>query len=73
MLIWFADRRGSRPDGVKGHDFRFWSAPLKFDADGKIALIEDLAQWNLTIGVRTEKMPHNDPSYTWPKKKARTR
>ena len=43
-LIWIGDRWGTRPDGVKGHDFQFWSAPLQFDAQGKIAPIANLAR-----------------------------
>jgi Glycosyl hydrolases family 43 len=68
-LIWIGDRWGSRPDGVKGHDFQFWSAPLRFDADGKIAPIENLPQWSLTIRVGRGKAPHDSSPYMWPKKK----
>jgi len=34
--LWMADRWGSRPDGIKGHDFQYWSSPLVFNADGSI-------------------------------------
>ncbi len=36
QYIWMGDRWGSRPDGIKGHDFQYWSSPLKFRADGTI-------------------------------------
>ena len=67
-LIWVADRWGSRPDGVKGHDFQFWSAPLRFDSAGNIATIENVPEWTLAVRVGTERVPHNQP-YIWPKKK----
>jgi len=44
-FIWMADRWGSCPDGVKGHDFQFWSAPLKFDTNGDILPIKNIAHW----------------------------
>jgi len=30
-LIWMGDCWESTPDGIKGHDFQYWSAPLQFD------------------------------------------
>jgi hypothetical protein len=33
-LIWMGDLWESTPDGIKGHDIQFWSAPLQFDANG---------------------------------------
>ncbi len=68
-LIWIGDRWGSRPDGIKGHDFQFWSAPLQFDAEGKIEPIANVPQWSLTIRVGMGKAPHNKTPYVWPKKK----
>lgn len=47
-FIWMADRWGSCPDGVKGHDFQFWSAPLKFGTNGDILPIRNVAQWYIT-------------------------
>jgi hypothetical protein len=44
--IWMGDRWGSRPDGVKGHDFQYWSRPLEFTADGSILPL----QWDSNIG-----------------------
>jgi hypothetical protein len=48
VFIWMGDRWGSCPDGVKGHDAQFWSAPLKFSPDGQILPLKDVAQWDLT-------------------------
>jgi hypothetical protein len=48
LFIWMADRWGSRPDGSKGHDFQFWSAPLKFSPDGDILPIENIGRWDIT-------------------------
>ena len=47
-FIWMADRWESCPDGVKGHDFQFWSLPLKFDTNGGILPIKNVAQWHIT-------------------------
>jgi hypothetical protein len=48
LFIWMADRWESSPDGIKGHDFQFWSAPLKFSPDGDILPIENIGRWNIT-------------------------
>lgn len=68
-LIWIADRWGSRPDGVKGHDFQFWSAPLRFDNEGNILPIENVPQWSLSVRVYTGHESHRAQPYMWPKKK----
>ena len=47
-FIWMGDRWESRPDGVKGHDSQFWSAPLKFSPDGDILPIENIGRWDIT-------------------------
>ncbi len=49
--VWIGDRWGSTPDGVKGHDFQYWSSPLQFDADGNIAPLSWTDQWNLEISA----------------------
>ena len=36
-FVWMGDLWGSRPDGIKGHDLQYWSAPLVFDSKGIIA------------------------------------
>jgi hypothetical protein len=48
IFIWMGDRWQSCPDGVKGHDFQFWSAPLKFSPDGDILPIENIGRWDIT-------------------------
>ena len=48
-FIWMADRWQSAPDGVKGHDLQFWSAPLKFNPDnGTILPVENVPRWRIT-------------------------
>ena len=68
-LVWVADRWGSRPDGVKGHDFQFWSEPLRFDSEGNIAPIADVSEWSLKVRVASEPSMHSAKPYIWPKKK----
>jgi hypothetical protein len=68
-LIWIADRWGSRPDGVKGHDFQFWSEPLRFDSEGNIMPIANVSEWSLNVRVATGPAIHNAKPYVWPKKK----
>jgi hypothetical protein len=66
--IWMADRWGSRPDGVKGHDFQYWSAPLQFTPEGNIRTIENVAKWK--ISVEAGKAASTiDTLYRWPAKK----
>jgi hypothetical protein len=67
-FIWMGDRWGSRPDGIKGHDFQFWSAPLKFSSDGNILPIENLPRWQTSVAVGKKRLSHGAP-YVWPKKK----
>ena len=47
MFIWMADRWGSTPDGAKGHDFQFWSAPLNFSDTGDILPIERVGSYQI--------------------------
>ena len=48
-FIWMADRWQSAPDGIKGHDFQFWSAPLKFNPyNDTILPIENIGRWDIT-------------------------
>jgi len=51
VYIWMGDRWGSCPDGIKGHDFQYWSRPLQFDADG---MIQQLT-WDVTVAVTLAK------------------
>ena len=46
---WMGDLWGSRPDNVKGHDQQYWSAPLKFNADGTIQQLEWTDRWSITV------------------------
>lgn len=48
--IWMGDRWGSTPDGVKGHDFQYWSAPLEFTNDGSILPL----QWDPLVELELE-------------------
>jgi hypothetical protein len=68
-LIWIADRWGSRADGVKGHDFQFWSAPLRFDSEGNIMPVANVAQWSLEVRVGSGPSTHVAKPYVWPKKR----
>jgi hypothetical protein len=36
QYLWMGDLWGSRPDGMKGHNFQYWSSPLHFDTNGNI-------------------------------------
>ncbi len=68
VFVWMGDRWGSRPDGIKGHDFQFWSAPLKFGPDDNILPIENVATWQANVQVGSNQPPHH-AAYFWPKKK----
>ncbi len=48
FFIWMADHWGSASDGIKAHDFQFWSMPLKFNPDDTIQPIKNIAQWGIT-------------------------
>jgi hypothetical protein len=48
-FIWMADRWKSAPDGVKGHDLQFWSAPLMFNPHNDTILpFAYITQWDIT-------------------------
>jgi hypothetical protein len=66
-LVWMADRWGSRPDGVKGHDFQFWSPPVAFNSDGSIAQIENATEWRLSVRIGTAPYSSKKP-YIWPQR-----
>jgi hypothetical protein len=67
-FLWMADRWGSRPDGVKGHDLQFWSPPLRFTRNGTIELIENVPRWSAVIQTGTKEDLVQHP-YIWPKKR----
>jgi len=48
VYIWMGDRWESTPDGIKGHDFQFWSAPLTFSPDGDIQPMKNIGRWDIT-------------------------
>ena len=66
-FLWMADLWGSRPDGVKGHDLQFWSAPLHFTAGGAIEPIDATPAWKAVIQVGARRDAVKRP-YLWPKK-----
>ena len=45
---WYGDRWQSAPDGVKGHDFTYWS-PLAFAADGNITAFAWVDNFTITV------------------------
>ncbi len=49
-FIWMADRWKSCPDGVMGHNFQYWSPPLKFTPDGNILPIKNVGRWYISWG-----------------------
>lgn len=65
-MLWMADRWGSRPDHIKGHDFQYW-APLHFTPDGAIDDLTDTPVWSATIQIGARPPTPRHP-YTWPKK-----
>ena len=50
-FIWMGDLWGSRPDGIKGHDFQYWSDPLKFDSNGAISTMQFVDSFKISINV----------------------
>ncbi len=49
QYLWMGDRWGSRPDGIKGHDFQYWSSPLKFRQDGSIEPLQFESEWSIEL------------------------
>lgn len=47
--VWMGDLWGSASDGIKGHDYQFWSAPLRFFSNGLMHPISWSDQWQLTV------------------------
>lgn len=68
LFMWMGDRWDSRLDGEKGHDFQYWSPPLRFEANGDIQPIEKVATWTAAVrmGVSAPTPSH---VYIWPKRK----
>jgi hypothetical protein len=53
LFIWMGDRWQSCPDGVKGHDFQFWSMPLEFGTNGDMRPLKDVRTWHIMWGAET--------------------
>ncbi len=49
IFVWIGDRWGSRLDGIKGHDFQFWSEPLTFREDGSIQQLRWVNEWTYDL------------------------
>jgi hypothetical protein len=49
IYVWTGDRWGSRLDGIKGHDFQFWSEPLRFRPDGSIEPLRWVNEWSFDL------------------------
>jgi hypothetical protein len=47
--IWMGDLWGSASDGIKGHDFQFWSTPLQFYSNGLVQTVSWTDKWQLII------------------------
>jgi hypothetical protein len=48
QFMYIGDRWQSAPDGLKAHDFTFWS-PLNFTADGNITAMQDVSDFVINI------------------------
>lgn len=51
--IWIGDRWESADDGIKGHDYTYWSSPLAFEEDGMIRKLRWEDSWEIEIEVPT--------------------
>jgi len=49
--IWMGDLWKSSPDGIKGHDFQYWSSPLKFDANKVIERLQWQDSYSIDLPV----------------------
>jgi hypothetical protein len=49
QYIWMGDLWGSASNGIKGHDYQFWSAPLQFYKNGLIRSLEWNESWKAII------------------------
>jgi len=55
--LWMADRWGSRPDGIKGHDFQYWGSPLIFNGDGTIQKMSFVNTFSLDLSSGNTELP----------------
>ena len=65
-LLWMADRWGSRPDHIKGHDFQYW-ALLHIAPDGSVQPLAYTPTWTLAVRTGTSA-PTSHTLYSWPTK-----
>ncbi|NHF58154.1 family 43 glycosylhydrolase [Flavobacteriaceae bacterium TP-CH-4] len=49
QFIWMGDLWGSASDNTKGHDYQYWSDPLRFNADGTIQPLKWVDSWQATL------------------------
>jgi hypothetical protein len=50
-FILIGDRWQSAPDGVKGHDYTYWTSPLEFAEDGMIERLEWEDRWTVQLAL----------------------
>ena len=55
VYIWMGDLWNSTPDKIKGHDFQYWSSPLRFDATGMIEQLQSEDYWTIDLPVQTSR------------------
>ena len=48
-FTWMGDLWGSASDNIKGHDYQYWSAPLRFDENDHIEPLQWTGSWQLTL------------------------
>ena len=56
-LIWMGDCWNSTPDGIKGHDIQFWSAPIEFDDNDDLLPLIRRDAWSLDLDSVGKKQP----------------
>lgn len=53
LYIWMADGWYSAKDGMRGHDYQYWSSPLQFDTNGTIEPLTFSPRWVLVRAAET--------------------
>ena len=48
-FIWMGDMWGSATDNVKGHDYQYWGAPLRFNRDGSVRRLRWTDEWSVEL------------------------
>jgi hypothetical protein len=62
--LWMADRWGSTPDGIKGHDFQYWGSPIIFNGDGTIQKLSFVNTFSLDLSSENTALPGTVQSLT---------